>query len=201
MTDQQGPGPQARRGRLRTRLPWLPAGLIGAIVLVVLTALNLAAYLLPAGSRLLLATCVCAPLLPAYLGTGLLAAHWSGPPRSLRRGALIGALAGLVAGGVDAVFSAFAYLLLAFGGVYGHSLSRMPAEQLDLGRQSGFGFMYTSRGLLAYDLCSTPVCLVFAIACAALGGLIYAAWSPGAGQAAAAGEAEGGSAPASYPLP
>jgi hypothetical protein len=75
----------------------LKAGLIGAVVLLVLALLRLVVALLPPQASVV--GCVCCALdLLVYVGIGVLAGFFLMPPRSAGSGAGAGALAGVLGG-------------------------------------------------------------------------------------------------------
>jgi hypothetical protein len=76
----------------------LKAGLIGAVVLLVLGLLNLVPAFLPGAAGSTLGCVCCVVWLVAYVGIGVLGANFLTPPRTAGTGAGAGALAGLVGG-------------------------------------------------------------------------------------------------------
>lgn len=155
--------------------PWLKAGLIGAVVLIVINLLGL----IPC------AGCLTLPLgLLAYVGIGALAAYWMPPLRETGVAAGQGALAALVAsvagGVVNLIISVAQAALIRPGQV----ISQIPPETLQQLEQAGVDphlfrqLIELSSGVGGAALCGSLCCavgLLLAAALGAVGGAIFAA--------------------------
>ena len=154
--------------------PWLKAGLIGGLVLVIINLFGL----IP------MASCICMPLgLVAYIAIGALAGHWVAPPRVAGRAAGQGALAGVVSGLVGGIANTvLAPVSLAIAGGPQSFLNNLPRESLQAFQQAGIDpravFNGGSLALLS-AICCLPVGLLVGAGLGALGGVIYAAIRPG----------------------
>jgi hypothetical protein len=153
--------------------PALKAGLIGAIIVLVLNLVGIVPVL----------GCIGLPLeLAAYVAIGALAAFWMTPRREPGRAAGQGALAGLIAGLVSGVVRAILTpLSMKLSGGTSAILSQLPAESLQQLQQAGidpnliFGGG-TMAGLVL--ICCLPLGLLLGAGLGALGGLIFAAAKP-----------------------
>jgi hypothetical protein len=153
--------------------PWLRAGLIAAVVLIVVNLLGL----VPGFGGLAL------PLQPVALaGAGALAASFMLPRRETRRAAGQGALAGLIAGlaGGIALVIMVGLGFSAAGGAQS-IISQMPPEILQQYQQMGVDptVLFTSGLMTAFaGVCCLPTNLIMGALLGALGGTIYAAAKP-----------------------
>jgi hypothetical protein len=153
--------------------PALKAGLIGAVIVLVL---NLVGIIPVVG-------CIGLPLeLVAYGAIGALAALWMTPRREPGRAAGQGALAGLIAGAVSGISRAILTpLAMRLTGGTSAILSQVPPESLQALQQAGidpnviFGGG-TMAGLML--VCCLPFGLLLGAGLGALGGLIFAAAKP-----------------------
>jgi hypothetical protein len=148
--------------------PWIKAGLVGAVVLIVLDLIGL----IP---------CVgCFTwilVLVAYVGIGALAAYWMPPLReagaAAGQGALAAALAALVGGIVYAILTTIQMAVTDTGVI----LSQLPAESIQQLEEAGLDpAMFVGPGGGA--LCGSACCLIgiiLAAALGAIGGAIFAA--------------------------
>jgi hypothetical protein len=141
--------------------PWLKAGLIGAVVVIVLMLLTL----IPCVG---LISCFLALL--SYAGIGALAAYWLPPPRQAGAGAGQGVLAAMLAafaGGI--VYTIITTIQIAATDT-AFILSQMPADSLEQLRQSGMDpSMFTSPG---FGAIVGSFCCLASIALAALLGAV-----------------------------
>ena len=153
--------------------PGIKAGLIGGAVLIVLNLLGLVPLL----------GCLSMPLqLLAYVGIGMLAAHWVAPRREGGPAAGQGAIAGVLAAAIGGLVSiVMAPITLAMSGGPQAILSQLPAESLEALRSAGIDpntviNAGTTAGLTA--ICCVPVGLLVGAGLGALGGLILASVKP-----------------------
>jgi hypothetical protein len=108
--------------------PWLKAGLVGGAILGMLTVLSTFSLFLSESVRDLVTCCVCCLQMSIYPAVGILAAFWIISPRSTGQGARTGALAGLVAGGVDGVVTLLAGLASVMLGASQRYLADLPVD-------------------------------------------------------------------------
>lgn len=154
---------------------WLKAGLIGGAVIALVMLLDLATGFLPLEVQSAIGCCTCGAYIVLYLATGALAAAWLTPPRTGGLGAKEGALAGLVAGVISGVAYFISTILSDFTGAVDASLAQLPPEMLAALEQSGgLGFL-TPQNLMLISACTIPLIVLWALACGALGGLVYGA--------------------------
>jgi len=95
---------------------WIKAGLVGGIVGVVLTLPGLLVFYLPLQLGLIISTCASIVFLLLYPGVGVLAAFWLPEPRIPKQGAIEGALAGLLAFGIDSIATIIITLFIVWTG-------------------------------------------------------------------------------------
>jgi hypothetical protein len=155
--------------------PWLQAGLFGGLLLMALTTFGAFMQFVPPEGALPASCCLCVASLGAYTGVGAIAAHLIKPPRSALAGAGQGALAGTVAGIIEAGFD---IVFRIFAGLTPTSpeelLAQMPPEQIEALRETGLITLFSPRGMTATLLCSISLSLVVVIICAMVGGMLYA---------------------------
>jgi hypothetical protein len=151
--------------------PWLKAGLIGAVVLVVLNVLGL----IPCVGAI---TCTLGVL--AYAGIGALAAYWLPPVRMAGQGAGQGAVAAVVAalaGGIVNMIIATIQMAVTDTAAI---LSQIPAESLRQLEQVGVDpalFVGPTAGVMFGGVCCFGG-LILAAIMGAIGGGIFAAVKP-----------------------
>jgi hypothetical protein len=153
--------------------PALKAGLIGAVIVLVLNLIGVIPVI----------GCIGLPLeLLGYVVIGVLAALWMTPRRETGRAAGQGALAGLIAGAVSGIVRAILTpVTMQLSGGTAAILSQVPPDSLQALQQAGidpnvvFGGG-TMAGLVL--VCCLPLGLLLGAGLGALGGLIYAAAKP-----------------------
>jgi len=153
--------------------PALKAGLIGAVIVLVLNLIGVIPVI----------GCIGLPLeLLGYVVIGALAALWMTPRRETGRAAGQGALAGLIAGAVSGIVRAILTpVSMQLSGGTAAILSQVPPDSLQALQQAGidpnvvFGGG-TMAGLVL--VCCLPLGLLLGAGLGALGGLIYAAAKP-----------------------
>jgi len=155
--------------------PWLKAGLIGGVVLSVLTILTSVSSLLSPEVGCVVGCCLCIPSLLAYLGIGALAALWLPAPRTAGTGAKEGAIAGVVAGAINGLISVV--MTVATGtGMYQQAFQQLPPESLYALEEMGLMNLFSSTaGLAALGCCGGLVGILWAAVWGAVGGAILAA--------------------------
>ncbi len=153
--------------------PWIKAGLIGGILQIAFTLPSFAAFYLPLGIGGLLSSLACCLFLFLYPLPGILEVYWSREVRGEGKIIFAGALAGLLAGGLDGI----ATLLLVWiasvtGGFVGYLQKAMPNE-MELIDQAGLGFMFSTPGLLVQTSLALLFHIFSVVVISALAGLIY----------------------------
>jgi len=151
----------------------IKAGLIGAAVITVLSLLGL----IP---------CVgCITFILRWLvfaGTGVLAAYWLTPPRTVGEGAKVGAIAALISaavgGVVNAAISGVSFLIAGGAQAFSSQAGQLPPELVDQLGEIGIdlaGIGATIGGVLAVSAVCCVAGALLAAALGALGGLSFAA--------------------------
>jgi hypothetical protein len=149
--------------------PWIKAGLAGGAAAIVLTLPAFAAYFLPIAPGMILLLCSSTLFLFLYPLVGILAAYWQSPPRIPKQGAMEGGLAGLLAFGLDSIFTLFGTLALIWTGAYGQYLNRLVPSYADQSSLPGLNSL-----TIVFAICSLAVNILAGVFCSALGGFIFA---------------------------
>ncbi len=138
----------------------LKAGLIGVVVLLVMTAIN---NLLPIAGALVYVLCGISTLI--YVGIGVLGGFFLAPPRTPGKGAGAGAIAGLLSGTVSGVVG---LVIISVRMAQGMGYPGLDAQQMQQLNELGM-----NPQLLAIPgaLCSAAI----GAGVAAIGGAIFAA--------------------------
>ena len=151
--------------------PWLKAGLIGGVVLVVLNILGLIPYV---------GTFTCILGFVAYACIGALAAYFLPPARETGQGAGQGALAAVVAALVGGIVNAIIVTIQMAVTDTASILSQIPPDALrqmqEVGMDPGM-FIGPTAGVMFGSVCCL-VGLVFAAILGAIGGAVFAAIKP-----------------------
>jgi hypothetical protein len=138
----------------------LKAGLIGVVVLLVMTAIN---NLLPIAGNVVYVLCCISMLI--YVGIGVLAGFFLAPPRTPGKGAGAGAIAGLIGGLVSGVIGLIIISIRMAQGLGYPGLDAQQMQQLDeLGMNPQ---LFAIPGALCGAIIGAGV--------AAIGGAIFAA--------------------------
>jgi hypothetical protein len=150
---------------------WLKAGLVGAVVLVILNLLGL----IPCVGVI---TCILGLL--AYAGIGALAAYWMPPMRmagdAAGKGALAALVAALIGGIVNAIIITIQMALVNTATI----LSQIPQDSLQQLQQAGIDpalFTGPAAGVLIGSICCAGG-LILAAILGAIGGVVFAAIKP-----------------------
>ncbi len=153
--------------------PWIKAGFIGAILQIVFTLPSFAAFYLPLGIGGLLSSLACCVFLFLYPLPGVLEAHWSREARSEGKIIFGGALAGLLATGLDGIVTLLlVWIASASGGFTGYLQKVMPNE-MALIDQAGIGFMFETPALLIQTGFALLFHIFSGVVVSALAGLVY----------------------------
>lgn len=151
--------------------PWLKAGLIGAVVVVVLDLLGL----IPC-----VGVIACIVGLLAYIGIGALAAYWMPPLRAAGPAAGQGALAAGLASLISGIVNTVLFLIQTAVAGSARILSQIPPETLRQLEEAGVDrqmlerFVGPGGALLAGSFCCAGG-LILAALLGAIGGAVFAA--------------------------
>jgi len=151
--------------------PWLKAGLIGAVVVVVLDLLGL----IPC-----VGVIACIVGLLAYIGIGALAAYWMPPLRAAGPAAGQGALAAGLASLISGIVNTVLFLIQTAVAGSARILSQIPPETLRQLEEAGVDRQMLERfagpggALLAGSFCCAGG-LILAALLGAIGGAVFAA--------------------------
>jgi hypothetical protein len=147
---------------------WLKAGLIGAVILIVLSLIGMIPFALLG--------CLVLPLyLVVYVAVGVLAASYMPPPRTAGAGAGQGALAAAVAALLSGVVSTIIGAGRAAMTDATVAFQNIPPDMLDQIEQTGVPmevFVGLGGALIFGTICCT-VGILLAAALGAIGGAIY----------------------------
>ncbi len=154
--------------------PWIKAGIVGGILQIIFTLPSFAAFYLPLGIGGTLSLCTCCLFFLLYPLPGVLDVHWSPEQRTEGKLAFAGALAGLLAAGIDSVATLLLVVALSLSGGFERYLQQAIPNEMEMFRQTGMDFMFSTGGLLV----QTGIGLIFhiltAVVLSALGSLVYA---------------------------
>ena len=141
----------------------LKAGLIGLVVLLVMTVIN---NLLPISGGLVYVLCGISMLI--YVGIGVLAGFFLAPPRVAGQGAGAGAIAGLISGAINGVVG---FIIISVRLAQGLGYPGLDAQQMQQLNEMGMNLQ-----LLAIPgaVCGAAI----GAGVAAIGGAIFAAVKP-----------------------
>ena len=153
--------------------PWIKAGIVGGIVQVAFTLPIIAAYFMPLAAGAVFATCISIFFFLLYPVPGLLAAHWS-PPLTTGRGASLGALAGLLASGIDSLATAALMIVVQVLGLNEQYIARVMPDIMNLpGSSRALTWGLVAGGIVM--LISLVVNVLIGVGAGALGGIVYSA--------------------------
>jgi hypothetical protein len=107
---------------------WVKAGLIVGMIGILLTILDFLIFFLPLLTGFLVNFCSGMLFLVLYPGVGLLVAYYSKPPRTSKRGAIDGALAGLLAFSLNGVTTVLLMLIALWTGIFQRYLDTVIAR-------------------------------------------------------------------------
>jgi hypothetical protein len=141
----------------------LKAGLIGVVVLLVITAIN---NLLPIAGTMIYVMCGVSMLI--YAGVGVLAGLFLDPPRTPGTGAGAGAIAGLISGGINGVIG---FIIISVRLAQGWGYPGLTPEQLQQVNEMGMNLQLL---VIPGAICG----LLIGSGVAAIGGAVLAAVKP-----------------------
>jgi len=151
---------------------WLKAGLVGGVVGIVLTLPAFLAFYIPVGLGLFISSCASIVFLLLYPGVGMLAAFWLPKPRVTKQGAIDGALAGLIAFGIDSIATILLTLIVAWtGGLEQYMAQFSPYMSSD-------AFATTNAVTIATIAGFSCINVLIGVFSSALGGLVFASVKP-----------------------
>jgi hypothetical protein len=147
---------------------WIKAGLIGAIVGIILTLPAFLVFFLPINVGIIISICAGTLFFLLYPAVGILAAFLSPPPRSSKRGAIDGALAGLLAFSLDSLATFALMMVFILNGTYERYLLQfVPWASSSVVREAIFYSM-------VFFIISLFINVLVGIFFSAIGGLVLA---------------------------
>ncbi len=152
---------------------WMKAGLIGGIVLSLITIFGFFSYILPPAIGAIIDWIKCCSFLLLYPAPGILAGYYMPNDSLPSNGAKFGALAGLSAAIIDSFVSIVARMALAFIGDQNLIFRAYSPEQLEFVQDSLFSFLLTPQGLMGFLVFNSLLFLPVATGASALSGFIY----------------------------
>jgi hypothetical protein len=153
--------------------PWIKAGLVGGILQIVFTLPSFAAFYLPLGIGGMLSSLTCCLFLFLYPLPGILEAYWTRDARGEGKIIFAGALAGLLATGLDGIVTLLLiWVASVSGGFTGYLQKAMPNE-MDLIDQAGLTFMFETPALLIQAGFGLLFHIFSGVVVSALAGLVY----------------------------
>ena len=155
--------------------PWVKAGVVGGILQVIFTLPIMLIYFLPLGVGSLLAVCVCSFFFLLYPVPGILGLHWTPSPRNTSQGATVGALAGLLATGIDSIATLLLVLATSLLGLNERYIEQIMPNAMDVIRQQGMEFWFSTGGMLLQTAISLIFHIITGVILSILGGVIYVA--------------------------
>jgi hypothetical protein len=153
--------------------PWIKAGLIGGILQIVFTLPSFAAFYLPLGIGGILSSFACCLFLFLYPLPGVMEAYWSKDVRGEGKIILNGALAGLLATGLDGIITLLLVWIASVTGGFTGYLQRAMPNEMDLIDQAGLGFMFSTPSLLVQTSLALLFHIFSGVVVSALAGLVY----------------------------
>lgn len=155
--------------------PWVRAGIAGGILQVIFTLPILLMYFLPLGIGMLFALCICGLFFLLYPVPGILSVHWSPAPRHAGQAAGAGALAGLLATGIDSIVTLLLSVVLAVTGINGRYMEQMIPNATEILRQTGMEFWISNTGQVLQTGISLIFHIITGVILSVFGAIIYAA--------------------------
>jgi hypothetical protein len=153
--------------------PWIKAGLIGGVAQIIFTLPSFAAIYLPLGVGGALSVLTCCLFFFLYPLPGILEAHWSHDSRSEGKIIFDGALAGLLATGIDGIVAFLLMFLVSVTGGIDHYLQTAMPNEMELIERSGMGFLFSTGSLLAQTAIGLLFHIFSGVVVSALAGLVY----------------------------
>ena len=153
--------------------PWIKAGLAGGVAQIIFTLPSFVAIYLPLGVGGTLSLLTCCLFFFLYPLPGILEAHWSRDARNEGKIIFAGALAGLLATGIDGIVAfLLMFLVSATGGIDRYLQTAMPNE-MELIERSGMGFLFSTGSLLAQTAIGLLFHIFSGVVVSALAALVY----------------------------
>jgi hypothetical protein len=155
--------------------PWIKAGVLGGILQIIFTLPILFFYALPLGIGSLFSLCVCCLFFLTYPVPGILVAHWLPSERETGQIVRNGALAGLLATGIDSVGTLLLVLGISLTGLNERYIQQVMPEAMEILRQSGMEFWFSTGGQLLQTSIGSIFHIVTGVLLSILGSVIYVA--------------------------
>lgn len=153
--------------------PWIKAGLVGGVAQIIFTLPSFVAIYLPLGVGGTLSLLTCCLFFFLYPLPGILEAHWSRDARNEGKIIFAGALAGLLATGIDGIVAfLLMFVVSATGGIDRYLQTAMPNE-MELIERSGMGFLFSTGSLLAQTAIGLLFHIFSGVVVSALAALVY----------------------------
>jgi hypothetical protein len=153
--------------------PWIKAGLIGGILQIVFTLPSFAALYLPLGIGGMLSSLACCLFLFLYPLPGILEAYWSRDVRGEGKIIFAGALAGLLATGLNSIVTLLLIWVASASGGFTDYLQKAMPNEMDLINQAGLAFMFETPALLIQAGFGLLFHVFSGVVVSALAGLVY----------------------------
>lgn len=155
--------------------PWVKAGIASGILQIIFTLPILLVYILPVGIGSLFALCVCSFFFLSYPVPGILAAYWLPSPRDTGQIVKSGALAGLLATGIDSIATLLLVLGISLTGLNERYIEQMMPNAMEVLQQSGMEFWFSTGGQLLQTAVGSIIHMITGVLLSILGGIIYIA--------------------------
>jgi hypothetical protein len=155
--------------------PWIKAGVAGGVLQIVFTLPILLFYFLPIGIGLIFALCVSCFFCLLYPVPGILGAYWTPVPRTTSQAAKTGALAGLLATGIDSVATLILVLITSLLGLTERYVEQFIPNATEIIQQSGSGFWFSTGGQLLQAGITLIFHVIIGVILSVLGGMIFVA--------------------------
>jgi hypothetical protein len=152
---------------------WIKAGVLGGVLQIIFTLPILLFYALPVGIGSLFSLCVCCFFFLIYPVPGILVAHWLPAPRETGQIVRSGALAGLLATGIDSLATLLLVLGLSLTGITERYIERIMPNAMEILQQSGMEFWFSTGGQLLQTSFYLIFHIITGILLSILGGVIY----------------------------
>lgn len=148
-------------------------GLLGGIILIVLTLPSYAMYFVPQKYVFIFSCWSCLLHLSIFPGVGALAVRNSPTLNDLKQVSIDSALAGLLTGTIFGVMAFINSIIVSAFGLTGKYVQNLPYESQEMLAQTGFDTLFSLRGQIVIMLCSVPITIGFGVLLSILGGILY----------------------------
>ena len=154
---------------------WLKTGLIGGLILGIVTIIGTFSYKLPETVIIgLFLSCfnLCTFIL-LYPLIGVVAVAWDPSKPESIDGAKLGALAGLIAGIIDGVFTVISAVINIFVGGSEYLISNIPREAITPFQERMYEAVSSPVYILSGAIIGSLFSILFAVGLGALGGFLF----------------------------